>query len=161
MLSQTQNLDYTCTHFLKQDPQQRLQILKQIGIARYADVLTQIPLTESNVACVMRFFRNPSSTKFPNLQGAELSGLNLDGVNFIRGDLSRVNLSSSSLVNADLIFANFTKADLRNSDLQGATLNETIWLDALVDQCNFGMGIGLTNEQRRDLKIRGAIFNSY
>ncbi len=27
----------------------------------------------------------------------------------------------------------------------------------MVYQCNFGTGIGLTNEQRRDLKIRGAI----
>lgn len=160
MLS-SKDLYYTCTHFLKQSPEQRLQMLKQIGIARYADFLTQMPLTEANVACVMRFLKSPSSAKFPNLKGAELSGLNLDGVNFIRGDLSRANLSSSSFVNADLIFANFTKADLRNADLQGATLNETIWLDTLVDKCNFGIGIGLTNEQRRNLKLCGAIFKSH
>lgn len=160
MLSSTQDLHYTCTQFLKQSPQQRLLILKQLGIARYADFLTLMPLTKANVACVMHFFRNPSRIKFPNLKGAELSGLILDGANFIRGDLSGANLSSSSLVNADLIFANFTKADLKNANLQGATLNETVWLNTLVDQCNLGTGIGLTNEQRRDLKIRGAVFNS-
>ncbi len=157
--SRSQNLDYTCTQFLTQSPQQRLLVLKQLGLARYADFLTQMPLTETNVACVMRFFTNPSRVKFPNLKRAELSSLILDGVNFIRGNLSGANLRGSSLVNADLIFADFTGADLRNADLQGATLNETIWLNTLVDQCNFGLGIGLTHEQRRDLKVRGAKFN--
>jgi len=107
----------------------------------------------------MRFFKNPSRAKFPNLRGAELSDLVLDGVNFIRGDLSGANLRGSSLVNADLLFADFTAADLRDADLRGATLNETIWSAALVDQCQFGTGIGLTDEQRTDLKIRGATLN--
>ena len=159
MLSQTRNLYCTCTEFLEQDPQQRILTLKQLGLARYADFLTKMPLSEANVACVMRFFANPSRVKFPNLRGAELSGLVLDGVNFIRGDLSGANLRGSSLVNADLIFADFTKADLRDADLRGATLNETIWSSSLVNQCHFGTGIGLTNEQRRDLNNRGAKFN--
>jgi len=150
----------TCTQFLEQDPQQRLVLLKQLGIARYADFLTQMPLSEANVACVMRFFKDPSRVKFPNLKGAELSGLVLDGVNFIRGDLSEANLRGSRLVDADMIFANFTGADLRNADLWGATLNETVWSGALVDQCHFGTGIGLTNEQRRDLEVRGALFDN-
>ena len=62
-------------------------------------------------------------------------------------------------MNADLIFANFTKADLRNANLMGATLNETIWLNTLVDDCNFGQGIGLTEPQRQDLQMRGAKFS--
>ena len=159
--SPPQELYFTCTEFLKQNPQQRLVLLNQLGIARYADFLTQIRLNEANINCVMRFFSNPSKVKFPNLKGADLSGLNLDGVNLIRGDLSSANLSGSSLINADLIFANFTKADLRNANLRGATLNETIWLGALVDQCNFGTGIGLTHEQCKDLKVRGARFNEH
>ena len=159
MLSQTRNLYCTCTEFLEQDPQQRILTLKQLGLARYADFLTKMPLSEANVACVMRFFANPSRVKFPNLRGAELSGLVLDGVNFIRGDLSGANLRGSSLVNADLIFADFTKADLRDADLRGATLNETTWSGTLVNQCHSGTGIGLTNEQRRDLNNRGAKFN--
>lgn len=159
MLSPTQHLYCTCTQFLEQDPQQRLLTLKQLGLARYADFLTQMPLTEANVACLMRFIKNPSRVKFPNLRGAELSGLILDGVNFIRGDLSGANLRGSRLVNADLIFADFTRADLRDANLRGATLNETIWSDALVNQCNLGTGIGLTHEQRRDLQVRGARFD--
>lgn len=157
--SPTQDLKGTCTLFLEQDPQQRLLTLKQLGLARYADFLTQMPLSEANVACVMRFFKNPSRAKFPNLRGAELSGLVLDGVNFIRGDLSGANLRGSSLVNADLLFADFTATDLRNADLRGATLNETVWSAALVDQCQLGTAIGLTDEQRTDLKVRGATLN--
>ena len=59
-------------------------------------------------------------------------------------------------MNADLLFANLTEADLTAADLRGATLNETIWLGTLVDQCQ--LGIGLTHEQRRDLELRGARF---
>ena len=154
--SPPQTLLVTCTQFLEQNAQQRLLILKNFGLARY-EFLTQIPLTEANVACVMRFLSNPNRVKFPNLRGADLSGLDLQGVNFIRGDLTGANLRGSRLLEADLIFANFTAADLREADLRGATLNETVWSAALVAGCNLGIGIGLTQQQRTDLKIRGAI----
>ena len=155
----TQDLRYTAIQFLEQSPPQRLQILKQLGIARY-DFLTQIQLNEVNIICIMRFFKYPSQLKFPNLMGADLSGLILDGVNLIRGNLSEANLQSSSLINADLLFVNFTKADLINADLRGATLNKTIWLETLVDKSEFGVGIGLNDLQRQDLQLRGARFHS-
>lgn len=155
----TQDLRYTAIQFLEQSPPQRLQILNELGIARY-EFLTKIYLNEANIICIMRFFKSPIQLKFPNLIGADLSGLILDGVNFIRGNLSGANLQGSSLVNADLLFANFTKADLRNANLRGATLNETIWLETLVDKCQLGVGTGLTQLQRQDLQLRGAIFNS-
>lgn len=155
--SPTQNLYDSCVEFLKQTPQQRLLTLKHLGLARY-DFLTQISLVEVNVVCVMRFFREPSRVKFPNLRGADLSGLVLDGVNFIRGDLTGATLKGSRLLEADLIFANLTEADLRKADLRGATLNETVWLRALVEGCRLGTGIGLTNQQRMELKAGGAVF---
>ena len=155
----TQDLRYTAIQFLEQSPTQRLQILKQRGIARY-EFLTKIQLNEANIICIMRFFKYPSQLKFPNLVGADLSGLILDGVNFIRGNLSDANLQGSSLIDADLLFVNFTKANLRNADLRGATLNETIWLETLVDSCQLGVGTGLSNLQRQDLQLRKAIFNS-
>lgn len=160
MLNPTSHLYLTCTQFLEQSPEQRLLVLRQLGLARYADFLTKMPLTKANIDCVMRFFSHPSRVKFPNLKGADLSGLVLNGVNLIRGDLSGANLQGSSLINADLLFANFTGANLRTASLSGATLNETIWLDTLVEQCYFGAGIGLTQKQRTDLKLRGARFNN-
>lgn len=157
--SSTQDLYFTCFQFLQQNPDQRLLILKQLGLARYADFLTQMSLNEANVACVMRFFSHPTQVKFPNLKEADLSCLCLNDANFIRGNLSGANLRGSSLVNADLIFADLTGADLTGADLSGATLNETIWLDTLVEECQLGIGIGLSNQQRRDLEACGAIFN--
>ncbi len=158
MLSPTINdLRNSTIQFLEQSPQERLQTLKQLGIARY-DFLTKMHLNESNIICVMRFFQNPNHLKFPNMIGADLSGLVLDEVNFIRGNLSEVNLRESSLINAELIFANFTHADLRNANLSGATLNQTVWLNAFVEGCEFGEGIGLTQYQRDDLQLRGAKF---
>lgn len=155
----TQNLYQISADFLEKTPQKRLLILKEMGLARYADFLTIMLLTETNIACIMRFFNDPKRVKFPNLHGADLSGLVLDGVNFIRGDLSGANLSNSSLIDADLIFANFTNANLSNANLQGATLNETIWLGASVINCNFGVGIGITNKQRQELASYGAKFS--
>ncbi|PHJ65943.1 pentapeptide repeat-containing protein [Nostoc linckia z18] len=154
----TEDLRCIAIEFLEQSPTQRLEILRQLGIARY-EFLTKMRLNEANIICLMRFLKYPSRLKFPNLQEADLSGLTLDGINFIRANLSAANLQGSSLVNADLLFANFTKADLRNADLRGATLNETIWLDTLVDKCQFGVGTGLTYLQRQDLQLRGAKFN--
>ncbi|MFH7027588.1 MAG: pentapeptide repeat-containing protein [Heteroscytonema crispum UTEX LB 1556] len=156
---QAQELRNHAIQFLEKNPQQRLQILKQLGIARY-EFLTKIRINEANVSCVMQFLQNPTQLKFPNLIGADLSNLVLDEVNLIRGNLSEANLRGSSLLNADLLFANFTKADLRNANLTGATLNKTVWLDALIDECDFGEGIGLTQLQRKDLQLRGARFNS-
>ncbi|BBD58211.1 pentapeptide repeat-containing protein [Nostoc sp. HK-01] len=153
----TQKLRKNAIQFLEQNPKQRLQTLKLLGIGRY-EFLTKVKLNEANIVCIMRFFQNPQQLKFPNLVSADLSDLVLDEVNFIRGNLTYANLQRSSLVNADLLFVNFTKADLRDADLTGATLNETIWLDALVEGCQFGQGIGLTQLQSQDLKLRGAKF---
>lgn len=156
----TQNLYQISADFLEKTPQKRLLILKETGLARHASFLTIMPLTEANIFCIMRFFSNPNKVKFPNLQGAELSGLFLGGANFIRGDLSGANLSNSSLIDADLLFANFTQANLTNANLQGATLNETIWHSVVVTNCNFGAGIGISCKQRQDLVNCGAVFTS-
>lgn len=150
-------LRQAATEFLEQDAQQRLYILKQYGIARYTFLL-QMRLNEANIICVARYLQNPRALKFPNLIGADLSGLILDGVNLIRGNLSGANLSNSSLVKADLIFVNFTGADLSYANLSGATLNETIWEDTLVTGCQLDNTIGLTLAQRQDLLSLGAKF---
>jgi uncharacterized protein YjbI with pentapeptide repeats len=152
----TTNLQLTSTHFLEQNPRERLAILKRLGLARYATFLTQMPLTESNIACVMRFFQNPDRVKFPDLRAVELAGLVLDGVNFIRGDLSGADLRGCRLHKADLVFARLVRTDLRDADLRGATLNETLWSGTLVEGCQLGRGIGLTEKQRQELSANGA-----
>ena len=148
-----------CIEFLHQSPAQRLKILQEMGIGRY-DFLTQIPLTENNIICLMGYFQDTRRLKFPRLINADLSGLILDDVNWIRGDLRGAKLRGTRLINADLIFANFTNADLTEADLTGATLNETIWNNATVTGCLLGSGIGLTQQQRQILSQNKGIFNS-
>jgi uncharacterized protein YjbI with pentapeptide repeats len=125
-------------------------------LARYADFMLLMPNTAANVACVMRFFADPSRVKFPDLRGVELVGLALDGVNLIRANLTGAKLKGSSLVKADLIYAQLQDADLRDADLRGATLNKTSWVGARVAGCRLGVGVGLTEAQRQDLQQRGA-----
>lgn len=150
-------LEQRCRNFLQQTRQKRLEILQHLGLARY-NFLTQIPLTNSNIACIRGFFARPEQTKFPQLQNTELSGLNLNEANFIRANLTGAKLVNTSLVNADLIFANFTAANLTDANLTGATLNQTIWQDTVVTNCQLGDGIGLSPRLKLDLLHRGAIF---
>lgn len=145
-----------CIQFLQESPSQRLKNLQEMGIARY-DFLTQMPLTENNIICLMGYFQDPKKLKFPQLRNAELSGLILDQVNWIRGDLTGANLRGARLWDADLIFANFTNADLTDADLTGATLNETIWENATVAGCILGSGIGLSEQQYQILLEKGGI----
>jgi uncharacterized protein YjbI with pentapeptide repeats len=111
-----------------------------------------------NIACVERFLGNPSQMKFPQLMGVDLTGLALDGVNFIRVNLTDANLMRCCLQDADLIFGNFSRANLSDANLRGATLNETKWIDAIVSGCDFRGAIGLTLSQVGELRSRGGIF---
>nr|WP_290223394.1 pentapeptide repeat-containing protein [Trichocoleus desertorum] len=149
------------SRFLEQEAGDRLQILKQLGLARYADFMLLMPNADANVACVMRFFADPSRVKFPDLRGVELAGLALDGANLIRANLTGAKLKGSSLVKADLIYAQLQEADLRQADLRGATLNKTSWVGAEVEGCHLGVGVGLTDEQRQDLQERGALLEPW
>ena len=56
------------------------------------------------------------------LKNANLSNIDLGGVNLISADLSCANLIGANLNNADLSGANLIGADLRNADLSGADL---------------------------------------
>lgn len=150
-------LEQRCKNFLQQTPAKRLEVLQQLGLARY-DFLTKIAFTENNLACIMGFFARPEQTKFPQLQNTELSGLILDEANLIRANLSAAKLVNTSLVDADLIFANLTAANLTDANLNGATLNQTIWQGTIVTNCNLGTGIGLSQKLKLDLQQRGAIF---
>jgi uncharacterized protein YjbI with pentapeptide repeats len=149
----------TAKEFLKSSIEQRLVVLQEVGLLRYAKLLTQIKLDESNIPCVAQFLSNPSRIKFPQLMGANLAGLNLDRVNLIRANLTGANLAGCCFRDSDLIFGNFSQANLSGADLRGATLNETIWTGAIVCGCDFRDSIGLGSMQGQDLRSSGGIFS--
>ncbi|MBO9998311.1 MAG: pentapeptide repeat-containing protein [Cyanobacteria bacterium SID2] len=152
-------LERTCIEFLVKSPQERLCTLQNLGLARYASFLTQMPLTTANIRCVMGFLGNAQHVKFPKLVDADLGDLVLDGANLIRGDLSGANLRGTRLFEADLLFANLSQADLTHADLRGAALYETLWSKSIVTGCRFGEGLGLTQEQYEQLKCCGGVFD--
>lgn len=147
------------TEFLQSSIDSRLQWLDRIGLLRYAQLLTQIKLSAGNITCVAQFLGNPSQVKFPQAIGADLAGLRLAGMNLIRANLTEANLVGCCLRDADLIFGNFSRANLSHADLRGATLNETVWKEAIVHDCDFRNAIGLTVTQVNDLRSRGGIFH--
>ena len=82
------------------------------------------------------------------LDGARLDGANLvearlDGANLVEARLDRANLDRASLVQASLV-----GASLVGANLVGANLVEAI----------FKINSGLLEEDKRDFKLRGAIF---
>lgn len=149
----------TGNQFLSSSSDIRRQILDRLGLLRYAEFLLPLTLSDRNAICVERFLNAPDRVKFPQLQGADLSGLMLSEANLIRADLSGTNLRNAQLQNANLLFARAIAADFRGADLRGATFSCSNWTHALVEGCNFGCGNGLTAAQTRTLRERGALFD--
>jgi Pentapeptide repeats (8 copies) len=148
---------HAAQEFLNSSIDGRMRWLEEVGLLRYAKLLTQMEPSEGNIACVERFLSYPSHMKFPLLMGVDLTGLKLDGVNFIRANLTSASLTRCCLRDADLMFGNFSRANLSAADLRGATLNETLWTDAIVSGCDLRGASGLTPLQVRDLRARGGI----
>ncbi|MEL6383066.1 MAG: pentapeptide repeat-containing protein [Cyanobacteria bacterium J06626_18] len=123
------------------------------------------------------FTENVPSQKFDlqcaDLRGADLRGMDLQGANFRSAKLRRAKLSRAILHRADLSHAVLSRAILRSADLSqailcgallsdavlyGAVLQDTDLTDALVGKATFGNNLGLTEQDKDDLKQRGAIF---
>jgi hypothetical protein len=73
---------------------------------------------------------NPTSTNYSHCAGADLSNLDLDGIDLDYADLTGADLSSTSLggtqlEHANLTGANLTGDDFGTADIAGANLSET------------------------------------
>jgi uncharacterized protein YjbI with pentapeptide repeats len=159
MIAVTDRNDHlSAIQFLKSSSADRLVWLEDLGLLRYQQLLTQMMMSAENIDCVVRFLTDPSQIKFPQLMGAHLQGLNLSGVNFIRANLHGANLTGCCLQDADLLFGNFIRANLSGVNLRRATLNQTMWLDSIVHDCDFRGAIGLTAIQVSQLRSAGGIF---
>ncbi|MBD2694835.1 pentapeptide repeat-containing protein [Anabaena catenula] len=88
-----------------------------------------------------------------NLESAILESANLENANLFRANLENANLSRANLENANLLFANLSGANLLFANLESADLRE-----AKVENARFGYNPGITENAKRDLKRRGAIF---
>ena len=88
-----------------------------------------------------------------NLQGAYLQGTNLQGVNLQEANLQGADLQGADLEDADLQGAYLERADLLGAYLQGAYLQ-----GANVLSTRFSQTASLTEEEKDDLRNRGALF---
>jgi Pentapeptide repeats (8 copies) len=155
--SETELQDF-CQDFCDRSPSQKILILRQYGLERYAQLLSQLSPVPENLRCLGRFFTQPDRLKFPQLQGADLSGLNLSNTNMIRANFTAANLQNCNLQGADIIFGNFTRANLNRASLQDCTLNETCWQAAIITGCVFTGSKGIPLGQQQMLVNQGAIF---
>ncbi|MEH1788401.1 MAG: pentapeptide repeat-containing protein [Nostoc sp.] len=120
-----------------------------------------------------------------NLSGANLSGANLKGTKINEetqikdkwrliweiinqplssrvlnnADLSGANLSDADLSGANLSGANLSRANLSGANLSGANLNGANLSGAIFANALFVDSKGLTEDVKRDLERRGAIFS--
>lgn len=79
------------------------------------------------------FWRETHEDVVPNLQEADLSGLNLTGANLSRADLTKANLTGATLAGADLSRADLSQTQCSEADFAGATLIRADFTNA---QCN-------------------------
>lgn len=98
-------------------------------------------------------------------RGANLSVAYLKGVNLNDADLRGVNLNGANLNNANLCDANLNDADLGGANLNGAnlcgaSLRNTNLSRANVKNARFKDNLGLSEDIKRDLNQRGAIFEN-
>jgi uncharacterized protein YjbI with pentapeptide repeats len=96
------------------------------------------------------------------LEIAEIAGLNLTedlaGANLSGFDLKNAELRDADLTDANLSHADLSGANLRGANLSGANLSSVNLNGAVVEEARFGANSGLTEEMKRDLKRRGAMF---
>ncbi|MEH2102847.1 MAG: pentapeptide repeat-containing protein [Nostoc sp.] len=92
------------------------------------------------------------------LINAYLSGANLSHAYLINANLSGANLSHAYLEGAYLEGAYLEGADLSGADLSGADLSGADLSGANVVNAFFGESKGFTEDTKRDLESRGAIF---
>jgi uncharacterized protein YjbI with pentapeptide repeats len=78
-----------------------------------------------------------------NLRGANLSG---------------ANLMLANLSGANLMLANLSRANLSDADLRGADLSDADLSGIQVEKTRFRHNLGITEELKKDLINRGAIF---
>lgn len=88
------------------------------------------------------------------LIGTEINGSDLSGCFLNGARLQNAKLSGTNLTNASL-----RGADLRHADLQYTRLSNTDFSGSDVQNALFKGSIGLTQETKRELKARGAIFD--
>ena len=72
--------------------------------------------------------------------------------------LSKANLSGAELNEAYLSGADLSGANLSDADLSGANLSDADLSGAIVESTTFGDNTGLSEEDKNNLKQRGAIF---
>ncbi|MBD2580545.1 pentapeptide repeat-containing protein [Oscillatoria sp. FACHB-1406] len=89
-----------------------------------------------------------ASLKAARLMGADLSGAYLGNANLREANLHRASLALANLGGADASGANFQEVNLSNTNLAGVK----------VDKAIFGQNPGLTEDTKKSLLARGAIF---
>lgn len=85
---------------------------------------------------------------YAKLSGADLSGAYLGSANLNKANLNRASLALANLSGADLEGASLKEANLTNTNLSGAKLTGA----------QFGNNPGISEELKRNLTQRGAIF---
>lgn len=93
-----------------------------------------------------------------NLQDARLYGVSLKHATLCGTRLQNAKLNGADLCNADLTGAELAGADLRRCNFKSAKFSNTNLSGANVQGAYFSESKGLTEDAKRELKKRGAIF---
>jgi Pentapeptide repeats (8 copies) len=140
-----ENVELLVTEDTEQDDK-KLQLIERIIAGEYlGNDLVGADLSGA--------FLSKANLRLANLRLANLREVNLREANLREAVLKGANLEGANLKGANLQRANLQRANLQRADLKGANLEYVIVTKAL-----FGNSTGISEEMRRDLESRGAIF---
>lgn len=95
-----------------------------------------------------------------NLENACLYGVSLKYATLYGTRLQNAKLTGADLSNADLTGTELAGADLRRCNFKNAKFSNTDFSNANVEGAYFGESKGLTEDAKRELQRRGAIFKA-
>ncbi|QKQ75599.1 pentapeptide repeat-containing protein [Nostoc sp. TCL240-02] len=101
---------------------------------------------------------NHANLNRANLVDANLNHANLNRANLVDANLNHANLNHANLNRANLVDANLSAANLVDANLSDAILTDAILESTIVMDALFDGSIGLTEDMKRDLERRGAVF---
>jgi uncharacterized protein YjbI with pentapeptide repeats len=104
---------------------------------------------------------NHANFKFAILSGANLSGADLSNANLDAANLKDADLSDTKLIATNLRYTYFYNANLSGADLSGADLSGADLSGANVKNARFRNNLGISETMKRDLILRGAIFEDF
>ena len=151
-----ENVELLTTEDTEEDDDYKLQLIERIIAGE--DLGNDLVGADLSGAFLSRAILEGANLVEADLRRADLGEANLERAYLEGANLRGAYLGEADLRGADLRRADLVKANLMEANLEGANLVEANLENATVKDALFQSSTGITEEMKRELESRGAIF---